>query len=330
MTSTGIKSPGTVVTVSGVQTAWGDLTDAKTQNDNGAYAYLGTSGDSSYSEYLRLTNYGLSIPTNARIDGVLATIRCRQTGGSVDVKDYMVRLRKADTTVSDNRASTTGWSTVYVNMDHGSAADKWGFASLSYSDVNNSGFGIEVMVKNNSGINLNAIVDYVGLTVYYTEGEGETPPPEEEIIPGTYHYPDGVRKAMGETGFCWETDDIHVALVGDGYAYSKGDVTYADITDEVTGGGYPAGGVELPSSGRYASYNSTDDLLTFNGANVEFPNITATFRSAIFYINTGGNDDTKPLLCIMSREDNKTVSNANYRLNLEDGIFQIDFSDVII
>ena len=335
MASTTEKLPGTVVTVDhSTYTAWGDLNSAKTENADGAYSYAPGSGDASYSEYLRLTNFGFNIPTNARIDGVIVRVKVRQTAwAGADIADNIVQLRKADTTVSSNRASTTKWGTSYTNISHGGSADKWGFATLTYSDVNNSGFGVEIRVKNSSYSYANALIDVVGITVYYTEGtDPETPPPEPgtQLVEGKFLYPKGHKMMLSGNSFNWETTPVKAVLLDNDYIYSEDDATLADVIgEEVSGAGYVTRGVELSTTNRYAAYNANTNLLTFHSNDLLFTNISCTFRSIVFYADVGSTDDTRPLILCVTRDANKTVTNANYTLELSDGLFGFDYSDTI-
>ena len=334
MANTTEKLPGTSVTVDhSTYTAWGDLNSVKTENGDGVYNYAPGSGDASYSEYLRLTNFGFEIPTNARIDGVVVRIKCRQTAwAGADIADYIVQLRKADTTVSGNRASTTKWGTSYTNISHGGSADKWDFSTLTYSDVNNSGFGVEIRTKNSCYSYANALIDVVGITVYYTEGESETPPPDPgtELVDGKFLYPNGHAMMLSGNSFDWETTPIKAVLLDDNYIYSEDDASLADVIgDEVTGSNYVTGGVDLSTTDRYGAYNSNTNYLTFHSNDLVFTNISVTFRSIVFYADIGSSDDTCPLILCVTRDSDLTITNANYTLELADGLFGIDYSDTI-
>lgn len=333
MTDTGYKNPGTVTTVDSNYTMWQLVDNVKVQDDTSARADLGYSGDASYSEFLRGTNFGFNIPANARIDGIIVKVRCNQSGTAEMVKDHTVRLRKADTTVSGNRAGSEYWTQTKSNRLHGGNSDRWDFSTVTPAEVNNSGFGVEVMAKNyNSNYPPSAYIDNIQVIVYYTEGSGETPPPEPGtvIVAGKYLYPEGHNIIKTIKGFNWSTMPVKAIMVNDDYVYSSEDTTLADVEEyEVNGGGYNAGGMELPLTGRYAAWNPDEKKLIYHSGNMEFPNISLTFRSIIFYMDDGSTSSDKPLLMAVVRDSNKTLANTTYILELDNGLFGENFTGAV-
>lgn len=117
----------------------------------------------SVTNYLKATNFGFAIPTGATIDGIVATWELRQIGGSTPLSSFT--LVKAGSATGTAKTSTDAWTT----LSFGSSSDLWG-ATWSVSDINDTGFGTAMSANNNTGGSVSLQVDYVSMTVYYTEG----------------------------------------------------------------------------------------------------------------------------------------------------------------
>jgi len=85
------------------------------------------------------------------------------------------------------------------------------------------------------------------------------------------------------------TDTIYAALFANGFTFDKdAHDTWADISgSEISGDGYPAGGVEL--TGKAVSHNDSSDKGVFDADDVVFPAVTLTnARYIVLYRHTGG------------------------------------------
>lgn len=147
---------------------WGNTNRAETQNDSGANV---TVNDGEVSEYLRCTNYGFAIPNTATINGITVTVRriVSGTGGGSIVDDQVVQLVKANAVTGDNKATTTAYTTAWVDAGYGGAADLWG-TTWTPAEVNANNFGVAFAthkVNNNSG-NRTVSVDVIRVAVTYT------------------------------------------------------------------------------------------------------------------------------------------------------------------
>lgn len=84
-----------------------------------------------------------------------------------------------------------------------------------------------------------------------------------------------------------DTDTIHVMLVTSTYTPNIDTHTKrSDITNEVTGTGYTAGGAALAS--KVVSVDNTDDEGVFDAADSSWTTATITARGAVLYKNRGG------------------------------------------
>src|SRR5204863_304279 len=70
---------------------WTNPADA--ESSDGVYAFAGVA--STTTHYLKLTNFGFSIPAGSTITGVTVAVERIKTGSSQDVRDASVKLVKA-------------------------------------------------------------------------------------------------------------------------------------------------------------------------------------------------------------------------------------------
>ncbi|CAB1075751.1 Salicylate hydroxylase (EC [Olavius algarvensis Delta 1 endosymbiont] len=168
-------SPGTVAMVydatlcGTLDKDWKNLTNATSSNNSYADFSDKNFDSGEISKRLDLTNFGFAVPDGATIDGVKVEIERYASSG--DAQDEVVHLMLAgspDTT--ENKALTsTAWPTSDPNsyQSYGGTTDKWSIASLSESNVENSGFGATLCVEATSN-DTDADVDHVQITVYYS------------------------------------------------------------------------------------------------------------------------------------------------------------------
>ncbi len=173
---------------------------------NNSYATVNINNSSSSSRYLRATNFGFSIPTNATITGIEARIEKSEANNSTStyIRDYSVRLVKNGTLVGDNKALTsTNWSTSDTTVSYGGSNNLWG-TTWSVGDINDSDFGLALSVGRSGSSNETARVDYMSLVVYYTLPTS-TPTPTPVPAGGNDQSPFGYGATslavMGNTGY---------------------------------------------------------------------------------------------------------------------------------
>jgi aspartate 1-decarboxylase len=145
-----------------------------TAND-GSYATAGAGQNSSNAyHYLKATNFGFSLPSNAQIQGIVVGIKrlYSVSGGNANVGDNNVRVVKSNGSIgTTDRANTSpGWSTTERTDSFGSSTDLWGESWL-YSDINSANFGFVLAVQANGATNgpggVTASVNWFTVTVYY-------------------------------------------------------------------------------------------------------------------------------------------------------------------
>jgi len=93
----------------------------------------------------------------------------------------------------------------------------------------------------------------------------------------------------------WDSDTIKVMLCTSTYSPNQDTHRYkSDVTNEVTGTGYTAGGATLTSP--TFAYTAGTNTLTLDAADTSWPSSTITARYAVIYDSTPSTDATRPLL----------------------------------
>lgn len=162
-TSSGPANPGTAADdASTGAAAWSDVNNAKTFD--GTWA-LATTTDITGTHYLKLTNFGFAIPSDATVDGI--TVEVRKFGSSAtQCFDEEARIVKGGSIGTTDRRLLPVWPTSPTYVTYGSSSDLWG-ESWTGADINSSGFGF-ALAANSSGLSQNFAVEHVRITVYYT------------------------------------------------------------------------------------------------------------------------------------------------------------------
>jgi hypothetical protein len=173
MADTGWILPGTGATdprqgadaSSGVPSSWS--VPANALSNNGAFST--SSGNNDGTALLKLTNFGFSIPSTARIDGVEFRFNRRTQNNTGNENDQYVMLIMAGNPAGDNKASLTSWpTTATLSSSYGDSTDTWGCPLLP-ADVNDSNFGVCISAKASTSTTKLSEVDYGEMKVYYTD-----------------------------------------------------------------------------------------------------------------------------------------------------------------
>ncbi len=165
---TGALSPGTVIDDDTIgENAWLDTENIKISDDSYSRNH-GNAGE--ISHYLKSTNFGFSIPEGATINGIKVEVEKYATYSNNNV-DYEVKIIKSDGVLgSENKADTiTKWPAVDPDtyVSYGGDTDLWS-ESWTAGNINNANFGVVFANEFTQGT-LNAYVDHIKITVYYTE-----------------------------------------------------------------------------------------------------------------------------------------------------------------
>jgi hypothetical protein len=158
--------PGTTADDNAVGTvAWSNTGNVTASDDT--YATAALSNTNTTSHYLKLTNFGFTIPATATITGVLLQIERSVDATTISIQDNIVKLVKGGTVVGSNKSTAEDWTTTDIDVAYGGQDDLWG-TTLTYADVNASNFGVVISAKRTAGTGTStAQIDYAVLTVYY-------------------------------------------------------------------------------------------------------------------------------------------------------------------
>jgi hypothetical protein len=92
----------------------------------------------------------------------------------------------------------------------------------------------------------------------------------------------------------WDTNAIKMMLTTSAYTPDQDAHQYkSDVTNEVAGTGYTAGGAALTSV--TIGYTAATNVIKFNSAAVSWSTATITARYAVIYDSTPASDATRPL-----------------------------------
>lgn len=119
-------------------------------------------------------------------------------------------------------------------------------------------------------------------------------------------------------------DTIKVALVTSSYTFDPDTHEFFDdITNEVSGTGYTAGGATLGS--QTYTLDATDNETVFDGANTTWASSTITARGAVVYQDTGS-PTTSPLICFIDFTTDRTSDGGTFQITWNaEGIVNIGY-----
>lgn len=119
------------------------------------------------------------------------------------------------------------------------------------------------------------------------------------------------------------TTDIKVMLVTSSYVPNiDTHLTVDQVTNEVIGAGYVAGGAVLIN--RSISIDNANDLAKYLGDNIVWSTSTITARGAVIYKDTG-TPSTSPLICYIDFGEDKVTTNSDFVIAWNtNGIFTLN------
>ena len=121
-----------------------------------------------------------------------------------------------------------------------------------------------------------------------------------------------------------ETDTIKVMLCTSTYTPDQNAHDYKDdVTNEVSGTGYTAGGATIANNTITISTTTTK----FDGDDAAWASSTITARYAVIYDSTPATDAARPLIAYVDFGENKSSENGTFQLTWNaSGIFTITVS----
>lgn len=118
-------------------------------------------------------------------------------------------------------------------------------------------------------------------------------------------------------------DTIKIMLVTSAYTPNADThTTRADVTNEVTGTGYTAGGATLAS--KAVTQDNTDDEGVWDAADVTWASSSITARGAVLYQSNGGASSGDPLIAYIDFSTDQTSSSGDFTIQwATEGIINI-------
>ncbi len=108
-----------------------------------------------------------------------------------------------------------------------------------------------------------------------------------------------------------DTDTINVMLVTSTYTVSASHTKRSDITNEVSGTGYTAGGTAIGSP--TVTNVSTNGV--FDGNDVSWTTSTITARGAVLYKSRGGASSADELICYLDFGTDKVSTAGTFTIS---------------
>lgn len=125
----------------------------------------------------------------------------------------------------------------------------------------------------------------------------------------TKAYGQFVAKALNKE-IDWDSDTIKVMLTSSSYTPNQDTHAYkSDVTNEVTGTGYTAGGQALTS--KTLTYDSASNVVILDAADVTWASSTITARYAVVYDDTG-TSSTSALIGYVDFGSDQSSSNGAF------------------
>ena len=108
-----------------------------------------------------------------------------------------------------------------------------------------------------------------------------------------------------------DTDTLKVMLTTSSYTPSQHTHRYkSDVTNEITGTGYTAGGVALSS----VTVGNTSGVVTIDAADSQWTGATFTARNAVLYDASPGSDSTRPLIGYIAFDADIPVTSSTFTI----------------
>ena len=172
MATQGPNSPGTVASInSGISNPWVNKDYVKVYD--GFKSYQTNYYD---SDYLDVTNFGFTIPSDATINGIEVRVRgtTYAAPGDYNLLLFIARLIDESGNPSGTDYGTSddwGWYPDPIDQTWGNSSELWG-VEWTPSKINSSNFGFRIQLyADGSGM---PYIDHISIAAYYTEGSGAT------------------------------------------------------------------------------------------------------------------------------------------------------------
>lgn len=174
------QNVGTVTTDATVGTGnWTNATVSylNSADSKGSYSQL---NQNQVTKYLKLTNFGFSLPTDAVITGIRVDVR--KSGGTFSsIQDNSIKIVKGGVISGTEKSTGSTWPTSLSYTTYGGSGDLWG-STWTYGDINSTGFGVVISAKSTGSLTVNSNIDNVRIRVYYTSSSSPVYDPNDNDL----------------------------------------------------------------------------------------------------------------------------------------------------
>ena len=182
---TSSKYAGTAVDDASIGTlTWTDPSNATGDGTDGNYASLIATASSEYTHYLKLTNYGFSIPAGAPLNGVQLQVRAQGIASGTGYFAWnAVRLVNASGTIGSANKATGTLNSSPTTTSFGGSADTWA-GEASAIDWNDADAGCAISVGTTPTITGDSYLYayWVQIIITYTEAPAAGTSPRRTVI----------------------------------------------------------------------------------------------------------------------------------------------------
>ena len=170
------RGVGAAVDGGGIGSQWFNVDNAEVEDTLVANSLVQAQDQ---SRFLKCIDFGFTIPTDATINGIEVRIKKAADAEDVIVDNGVNLLSPGPVGEEGDFATAWPWD-VLTNIIYGGPSSLWG-DTWTPAEINASTFGVQVgALSTDPLIENQPWIDYVEMTVYYTENGG---PPPSTIIP---------------------------------------------------------------------------------------------------------------------------------------------------
>jgi len=122
---------------------------------------------------------------------------------------------------------------------------------------------------------------------------------------------------VGNKEVAFGSDTFKVMLCSSSYTPNQATHKYkSDVTGEITGTGYTAGGVTLTG----VTWSGSGNVWSFGCSNIAWSSASFTARYAVVYDATPATDATRPLVAVIDFGADTTVTASTFQINPTGGV----------
>lgn len=176
MASEGPRYPGTLADDNAIGViTWSNTANAGADDGSFATADSGVAPGDQITHYLKVTNFGFTIPAGSTIVGITVEVEGKHVNDLDSDSTTSVKLVKADGTLGTGTKTGGSWTTSDVIYTFGSASDLWS-DTWTAADINDADFGVafsRTIARESGAASTISSVDYIRITVTYSATAGK-------------------------------------------------------------------------------------------------------------------------------------------------------------